>query len=390
MTNEEKTEIMETVEVAEEEKSEKKALPWWKNRRAQYGLIAGACALVIAGGAGIAIASNQPVPAEEAEVSQTSQVEQATEHDLKVTLDLPEWSDTSTPALLEVNDGIDTIYKAVDSANPATDLTLENGTYTLTLVSPINADGSIYIVSDPQTLNVDGTTGANIETPFTGTKLPAEDVTEDQINAIKDAFNKAKDTGKVDQTTVDKVTNNANAGTDARNSKTDEEKQQAQDAAKQETASKQEQAQASVPETSRPSSGNSSASTPASNNTGKSDGGSSSNSGSNTDSGNKDSGSSTPAHEHSWSPVYKTVHHDAVTEQQPVYTTVVRSICNVCGADITGNTSAHGKEHAMKHEGSGHHVVEEKQITGYKTVITKQAYDEQVVDYYRCSCGSTK
>ena len=388
MTNEEKTQTIENVEVPEEEKSEKKAVPWWKSRRAQYGLIAGACALVIAGGAGIAIASNQPAPAEEAEVSQTSQVEQATEHDLKVTLDLPEWSDTSAPALLEVNDGIDTTYKAVDSANPAIDLTLENGSYTLKLVSPINADGSIYIVSDPQTINVDGTTSENIETPFTGTKLPAEDVTEDQINAIKDAFNKAKDTGKVDQETIDKVNNNANAGTDARNSKTDEEKQQAQDAAKQETASKQEQAQASVPETSRPSSGNSSASTPASNNTGKSDGGSSSNN--NSNSGSKDSGSSTPAHEHSWSPVYKTVHHDAVTEQQPIYETVGVVICNVCGADITANYVEHSSNHAHNHEGSGWRVIDKTVQTGTKTVVVIPAYDENIVTGHQCSCGARK
>ena len=63
MTNEEKTEVIETVGVTEEETSGKKALPWWKNRRAQYGMIAGACALVIAGG-GIAIAANNATPAE--------------------------------------------------------------------------------------------------------------------------------------------------------------------------------------------------------------------------------------------------------------------------------------------------------------------------------------
>ena len=375
MTNEEKTEVIETMK---QETSEKKPVPWWKNRRAQYGMIAGACALVIAGGAGIAIASNQPAPAEEQtqEPAKVEQVEQATTHDLRVTLDLPEWSDTSTPALLEVNDGIDTSYKAVDSTSPSADLTLENGTYTLTLVSPINADGSIYIVSDPQAVKVDNTTGANITSPITGTKLPAEDVTEEQINAIKDAFNKAKDTGKVDQITVDKVTNNANAGIDARNSKTDEEKQQAQETAKQETATKQE-----------------------STNTGQSSTGSSSSSGSSTSNSDSSSSSSdsssqsqqsTPAHQHSWTPVYKTVHHDAVTEQQPVYETVGAVICNVCGEDITNNKTNHLKAHALKHEGSSYHVEDKTIITGYNTVVIQQAYNEDVLDHYVCNCGAVK
>ncbi|WP_418381678.1 hypothetical protein, partial [Adlercreutzia sp.] len=29
--------------------------------------------------------------------------------------------------------------------------------------------------------------------------------------------------------------------------------------------------------------------------------------------------------------------------------------CNICGTDITGNTSAHAKEHMKAGEGSGHH-----------------------------------
>ena len=368
MTNEEKTEVMETTQ---EETSEKKALPWWKNRRAQYGMIAGACALVIAGGAGIAIASNQPAPAEEQAQTPTKveQVEQATTHDLKVTLDLPEWTDTSTPALLEVNDGIDTSYKAVDSTSPSASLTLENGSYTLTLVSPINADGSIYIVSDPQTVKVDNTTGANITSPITGTKLPAEDVTEEQINAIKDAFNKAKDTGKVDQTTVDKVTNNANAGTDARNSKTDEEKQQAQETAKQETTQKQE------------------ATAPQNSNNGQSSAGS-------TSTPASDTSSSTPAHTHSWTPVYKTVHHDAVTHEEPVYETKTSSqtVCTKHNQAFTGDFCSLGNDY-----GTGHclanwtRVYNNEQVkTGSKTVTDKAAYDEQVISGYTCSCGATK
>ena len=88
LTKKTKTEVME----ATEENSEQKAVPWWKNRRAQYGIVAGAWANVIAGG-GIAIAANNPTPAEQAQTpSKIEQVKQATTHNLKVTLDLAEFS----------------------------------------------------------------------------------------------------------------------------------------------------------------------------------------------------------------------------------------------------------------------------------------------------------
>ncbi|MDR3847669.1 hypothetical protein [Eggerthella sp.] len=45
----------------------------------------------------------------------------------------------------------------------------------------------------------------------------------------------------------------------------------------------------------------------------------------------------------------------AWSETVPVYESVERSICNVCGADITGNTSAHNKQHMLAGEGSGYH-----------------------------------
>lgn len=58
----------------------------------------------------------------------------------------------------------------------------------------------------------------------------------------------------------------------------------------------------------------------------------------------------------------------AWTEQVPVYGTKEVSICNVCGADITGNASAHGKAHMLAGEGSGHHSEVRQEIIGYDTV----------------------
>lgn len=58
----------------------------------------------------------------------------------------------------------------------------------------------------------------------------------------------------------------------------------------------------------------------------------------------------------------------AWTEQVPIYSTREVSICNVCGQDITGNTSAHAKAHMMTGEGSGHHSEVRQTVEGYRTV----------------------
>ena len=58
----------------------------------------------------------------------------------------------------------------------------------------------------------------------------------------------------------------------------------------------------------------------------------------------------------------------AWTESVPVYGTKEVSICNVCGADITGSTASHAKAHMMAGEGSGHHSEVRQVVTGHNTV----------------------
>lgn len=58
----------------------------------------------------------------------------------------------------------------------------------------------------------------------------------------------------------------------------------------------------------------------------------------------------------------------AWSESVPIYGTKEVSFCNVCGADITGNTAAHGKAHMLAGEGSGHHSEVRKVVTGYNIV----------------------
>ena len=55
-------------------------------------------------------------------------------------------------------------------------------------------------------------------------------------------------------------------------------------------------------------------------------------------------------------------------EQVPVYSRTEESVCNVCGAVITGNEAAHGKAHMLAGEGSGHHTEYVETLVGYDTV----------------------
>lgn len=105
---------------------------------------------------------------------------------------------------------------------------------------------------------------------------------------------------------------------------------------------------------------------------------------------------SKPSHTHNWLPQYSTVHHDARYEQQWVIdvpaSSSERSICNVCGADITGNTTAHTKAHALAGEGGGYHSewITIPEQGHYENVLVSAAYDEQVLIGYKCSCGLTQ
>lgn len=133
-------------------------------------------------------------------------------------------------------------------------------------------------------------------------------------------------------------------------------------------------------------------------------------------SNNNSSNSSKPAeHTHNWVAQYKTVsvpekgHNEQVLvqaaydEQVPIKEMQEFSICNDCGADITGNAWAHVKDHMINDTGNGgYHSEWREVITGYQTVHHDAVYETRyVVDSpattkqeltgYKCSsCGKTK
>ena len=145
---------------------------------------------------------------------------------------------------------------------------------------------------------------------------------------------------------------------------------------------------------------------------------SSNNSGTSKPSNNSssNSNSSKPAeHTHNWVAQYKTVnvpekgHNEQVLvqaaydEQVPITEMKAYSICSTCGADITGNTSAHVKNHVMIGDDKGGYYTEWREtVVGYNTVHHDAVYETRyVVDSpattkqeltgYKCSsCGKTK
>lgn len=117
----------------------------------------------------------------------------------------------------------------------------------------------------------------------------------------------------------------------------------------------------------------------------------------NTSSNKNNSSNSKPAeHTHDWVAVTETrtvVDQPAYDEQVPITEMKAYSICNDCGADITGNTYEHVKDHMINDTGNGgYHTEWREVVTGYQTVHHDAVtHTETVTTGYRCStCGATK
>ena len=76
--------------------------------------------------------------------------------------------------------------------------------------------------------------------------------------------------------------------------------------------------------------------------------------------------------------VTKTVHHEAVTHEEPIYETVGVIICNQCGAELADTNQL--KQHYHDNDTCVSYRKEAKTIqTGTTTVIDKEAYDETII-----------
>ena len=399
-------EIPKVVDSTEEENAKKPLMLFGREFSRKQVCAAGAgilCAALLIGGGAYAIShaswtgdSNAPA------VSQSKDDEK---QDMVLTLEVKAdgWdADTSTPVIAHIEDanGKVDFYTAIAANKQVTVKVGKSGTYTVTLIPPVNADGSTYKTasSEVDAVKTDEKTDGTI---ITLEKVDADKVTKDDLTAIAKDVAEAVRMGdstltgergvRVVNIFQTNIGSNPNADTDAVEKETE----------KAEETAKEEKSDAKTPET-----------TGGKGDDGKTDskpsGGNSSNSGSNTNSGGSSKKDDAPAHQHNWvaqtktvhhDAQYKTVHHDAVTHQ--VWHDAVTEehyICNQCGADITSDPWGHLD--AYDHGGYHSSYVTVKQGY-YETVTDKAAYDEQVqvsaawdetvTTGYKCSsCGATK
>lgn len=375
------------------------------SRKRAYAVGAGVlCAALLIGGGGYAIAhagwAGKP------DTPAVSQKAGEDEQDLALFLEVKAegWdADTSTPVIahIEDEDGEVDFYTAIAANKQVTVKVGESGTYSVSLIPPVNADGSTYKAASSKVKAGKDDKKTN-GTVITLEKVDADKVTKDNLTAIaKDvaaAVKKGDSTltgdkgAEVVKKFEDNIKKNPNADADA----VEKESEKAQETAK------EDKSDAKTPETSD-NKKNDSGSKNDSGNNGSGNKSDSKPSGSNnSNSGSSSKKDDTPAHVHKYDIYHpavthtETVHHPAVTHTES------RSICNGCGEDITGNERSHAKAAALAGNyacGSCHSeprtVTDSAAYDETKTITDSKAWDETVTvtdspAYYTCSCGATK
>lgn len=410
-------EIPKVVDSTEEENAKKPIMLFGREFSRKQVCAAGAgiiCAALLIGGGAYAIShagwtgdSNAPA------VSQSKDDEK---QDMVLSLEVKAdgWdADTSTPVIahIEDEDGEVDFYTAIAANKQVTVKVGKTGTYTVTLIPPVNADGSTYKAASSK-VKAGKDDKKTHGTVITLEKADADKVTKDDLTAIaKDvaaAVKKGDSTltgdkgAEVVKKFEDNIKKNPNADADAVEKET----------GKAEETAKEDKSDAKTPETSdskkndsgNNGSGNKSDSKP-------SEG--SGNSGSGSISGGSSKKDDTTAHQHKWVAQTKTVHHDAqykTVHHDAQYKTVHHdavtktvNICSQCGQDITGNEAAHFKAAALSGGNcqSCHSETRTVQAAYDEQVKVSDAYDEQVqvsaaweetvTTGYKCSsCGATK
>lgn len=416
-------EIPKVVDSTEEENTKKPLMLFGREFSRKQVCAAGAgilCAALLIGGGAYAIShtgwtgdSNAPA------VSQSKDDEK---QDMVLSLEVKAdgWdADTSTPVIahIEDEDGEVDFYTAIAANKQVTVKVGKSGTYTVTFISPVNADGSIYKVSSKKV-----TAGkADKKTASTGVtfnKVDADKVTKDDLTAIaKDVAAAVKKgdstlTGDKGAEVVKKFEDNIKKNPNADAGAVEKETEKAQETAK------EDKSDAKTPETSdskKNDSGSSNGSKKDNGNSGSDNKSDSKPSGSNnsSNSGSSSKKDDTPAHQHNWVAQTKTIHHDAqykTVHHDAQYKTVHHDavtktvhICNQCGQDITGNESAHFEASLLNggNCGSWHGETrtvqaaydEQVKVSDAKDeqVQVSDAWDETVTTGYKCSsCGATK
>lgn len=208
---------------------------WARSHKPQVAAIA--AALIVAIVVAIAVASGAFATSEQQPEQQESRTVDVT---LNVTADHG-WDENSTPAIAHIEgDDVDFYHAVTPDAegNKGTStVELAEGDYTVSFVSPVNADGSAFDIYDTGapvdiTVDADAKTAPAVNCPMA--QIPADKVTDemlaDIVDKTKDAIKKGDETLKGDAGTgiLDKLDGNVAKNPNA----SDKTKQEATDADK--------------------------------------------------------------------------------------------------------------------------------------------------------------
>lgn len=353
-------------------------------RKAVLAGLGGLLAIALIGGGVWYAASQKPEPKEPTPIEQTEKQEQ---HVIQLGAKADGWvKGESSPVIAHIVNKEEKVdyYHAYDANDPhALDVPAE-GEYEVSFISPVDKDGSIYEV--PKTAKVkseaedkDGKDTGD-ELPFEFKPIAADKTDADALNAIVksvgDAVKKGDETltGANGTKVIELVKENAKANPNADKEKVEEESQKAEDSNKDNGETKPGNAGGDGNNNAGGESG-------ANGQNQGGDGGGSSNSGNSSNDGGSQ-------HVHNW--VTQTIHHNA--QYQTIHHEAVydyRSICNGCGADITGNVDAHMQDALLNgNTACGAYHTE--------NVLVSQAWDETVeispawdeIVYICSSCGA--
>jgi hypothetical protein len=268
---------------------------------------------------------------------------------------------------------------ASDAIEGKDSVRLTEGTWEITAIPIINADGSITTPAGGGEQAVSGASKDSGNTEFTGDTKPAENVTQDDIDKVLDKVNEAVSkgdgtlTGDAGKDVVNKVTDNASKAPAADKEKVEEKKDAATDSAVKADDKKTDAA--------KPSAGSGSAP-------------------SKSDSKPSSGSSSKPSHEHTWQAQYRS---------EPVYETRTRTVVDQDAWDEQVLSGSHYQfsdgyvtsddADAWAHQKATHAsytVVDDYTTIHHEGVTHQETYQvqtgtKQVLTGYRCSgCGATK
>ena len=389
----EETQVIENTEGQAADAASKKG---WKalSKNAKIGIGAGAVAVVAAAVVGVCVWANQPatLPADEpVEKALVAETEEGASQKVKVGYEGYEAAEGDTPVIAHITgttDGNRSVdyYHAVSGAQE--DVELVPGGYSIEYLPVLKAGGSLVTAKDGAVSAV-VEDGALASTSKTNEKA-AEDVTQDDLDnvldAVKKAVEKGDDTLKGDagKDVVDKVAEAVKATGKVDESKVEEAKRDAETKASEPSAG----SNAGQPAATTGSNGNSGSNGGSADKTPASTPSASQPSG---NGGSVQGGTSQPEHVHNW--VAQTEQQwvqDSAAWDEPVYSQEARSICNTCGADISGNATSHILSHGRNNPNGGYHTEVVQVQTGTVHHEATGHYETVTTGYVCSGCGAAK